>query len=58
MSDEFLWVEKSIDQKYRGLCPTNDIKAFFDIKDEIPNMILTGVGTGKTHNYKSIMPNA
>ena len=42
---------KSIDQNNRGLCPSRiHIKqTFFDIKDEIPNMILTGTaGTGKT----------
>ena len=56
MSDEFLWVEKYRPKNIEDCVLPADIKkTFFDIKDEIPNMILTGTaGTGKTTIAKAL----
>lgn len=56
MSDEFLWVEKYRPKTIEDCVLPADIKqTFFDIKDEIPNMILTGTaGTGKTTIAKAL----
>ena len=56
MSDEFLWVEKYRPKTIEDCVLPADIKkTFFDIKDEIPNMILTGTaGTGKTTVAKAL----
>tara|TARA_B100000614_G_scaffold169159_1_gene150710 strand:+ start:2413 stop:3345 length:933 start_codon:yes stop_codon:yes gene_type:complete len=56
MSDEFLWVEKYRPKNIEDCVLPADIKkTFFDIKDEIPNMILTGTaGTGKTTVAKAL----
>ena len=45
MSDEFLWVEKYRPKTIEDcVLPDNIKQTFFDIKYEIPNMILTGTG--------------
>ena len=56
MSDDFLWVEKYRPRTIEDCVLPADIKqTFFDIKDEIPNMILTGTaGTGKTTIAKAL----
>jgi len=56
MSDDFLWVEKYRPRTIDDCVLPTDIKqTFFDIKDEIPNMILTGTaGTGKTTIAKAL----
>jgi len=56
MNDEFLWVEKYRPKTIEDCVLPADIKqTFFDIKDEIPNMILTGTaGTGKTTIAKAL----
>ena len=56
MSDEFLWVEKYRPRTIEDCVLPADIKqTFFDIKGEIPNMILTGTaGTGKTTIAKAL----
>ena len=50
MSDEFLWVEKYRPKTIEDcVLPSEIKKTFFDLKGEIPNMILSGTaGTGKT----------
>ena len=56
MSDEFLWVEKYRPRNIEDCVLPADIKqTFFDIEDEIPNMILSGTaGTGKTTVAKAL----
>ena len=56
MNDEFLWVEKYRPRTIEDCVLPADIKqTFFDIKGEIPNMILTGTaGTGKTTIAKAL----
>ena len=56
MNDDFLWVEKYRPTTIEDCVLPADIKqTFFDIKDEIPNMILTGTaGTGKTTIAKAL----
>ena len=56
MNDDFLWVEKYRPTTIEDCVLPSDIKqTFFDIKDEIPNMILTGTaGTGKTTIAKAL----
>ena len=56
MSDEFLWVEKYRPKTIEDcVLPVDIKKTFFDIEDEIPNMILTGTaGTGKTTIAKAL----
>lgn len=56
MSDEFLWVEKYRPRNIEDCVLPADIKqTFFDIKGEIPNMILSGTaGTGKTTIAKAL----
>ena len=56
MNDEFLWVEKYRPKTIEDCVLPADIKqTFFDIKGEIPNMILTGTaGTGKTTIAKAL----
>jgi len=56
MSDEFLWVEKYRPRNIEDCVLPADIKqTFFDIEDEIPNMILSGTaGTGKTTIAKAL----
>ena len=56
MNDEFLWVEKYRPKTIEDCVLPADIKqTFFDSKDEIPNMILTGTaGTGKTTIAKAL----
>ena len=50
MTDEFLWVEKYRPKTIEDCVLPSQIKqTFFDLKGEIPNMILSGsAGTGKT----------
>ncbi len=50
MTDEFLWVEKYRPKTIEDcVLPSEIKKTFFDLKGEIPNMILSGTaGTGKT----------
>ena len=56
MNEDFLWVEKYRPKTIEDCVLPADIKqTFFDIKDEIPNMILTGTaGTGKTTIAKAL----
>ena len=56
MNEDFLWVEKYRPTTIEDCVLPSDIKqTFFDIKDEIPNMILTGTaGTGKTTIAKAL----
>ena len=50
MTEEFLWVEKYRPKTIEDCVLPSQIKqTFFDLKGEIPNMILSGsAGTGKT----------
>ena len=56
MNEDFLWVEKYRPKTIEDCVLPSDIKqTFFDIKNEIPNMILTGTaGTGKTTIAKAL----
>ena len=56
MNEDFLWVEKYRPKTIEDCVLPSDIKqTFFDIKGEIPNMILTGTaGTGKTTIAKAL----
>jgi len=54
--DEFLWVEKYRPKTIEDcVLPSNIKQTFFDLKGEIPNMILSGTsGTGKTTVAKAV----